>query len=404
VSLDLLLSEAFRVFDEVALKYRTFVLAFSGGKDSTATAILFYKWVKKRVELGERHLPRVVLLHNDTLSEIPEMEEWVEEFIRQYKEQLQRLGANVEVKIARPRSTETWYWRVFVRGYPAPTFNFRWCVDMLKIEPTGEALRRLTNYVLIVGARDDESGARAKSMKTRFGSCSGGGSCLGAYFTSSNDIPKAAPIRFWSYDFVWAFLKAQKEFNIDKLIELYKGIARGGSVGGRYGCWHCTLVTRQAANYYREEYLYAEAIRLLYRAISDIGELFRIRKNQGYSRWGPINELGRAILFHAIPTAEELAGKRIFYGLDKAMVGLHTLRKIFYIMSDEDADKLIKLTDPTDRRVPLARLRDLAAHAHQLESAINQLRHYLNSQNHKDPKINNKITEILNRILTKNKN
>jgi len=256
----------------------------------------------------------------------------------------------------------------------------------------------MTNYVLIVGTRDDESSTRAKSMKTRFGSCSSGGSCLGVYFTRSNDIPKAAPLRFWSYDFVWAFLMTQKEFNIDRLVELYRRIVLGGSVGGRYGCWHCTLVIRQAANYYREEYLYAEAIRLLYRAISNIGELFRVRKNQGYSRWGAINELGRAILFNAIPIAEELAGKRIFYGLDKATVKSHTLREIFYVMNVKDADKLIKTTDPTDRRVPLARLRDLTTHAHQLESAIRQLRHYLRSQNHKDQKAVDMVIEILSRI------
>jgi len=64
---------------------------------------------------------------------------------------------------------------------------------------------------------------------------------------------------------------------VGKLVELYRGLASSGLLGGRYGCWHCTLVVRQAANYYREEYLYAEAIRLMYRAVSDLAELFRER-------------------------------------------------------------------------------------------------------------------------------
>lgn len=346
--------EAFKAFDEAFLKYKTFILAFSGGKDSTTVAILLYKWAK---EVRPKGL-KVVVLHNDTLSEIPEMEEWVDYFLRQYKEKMSEIGVKVKVIYAMPRATETWYWRVFVRGYPAPTFNFRWCVDLLKIEPTLAELKNREGIV-IVGARDDESGARAKSMKTRFGSCSGGGSCLGAYFTNHNDIPKLAPIRFWSYDDVWLYLKTQRDFDVSRLVELYRGLARGGSLGGRYGCWHCTLVKVQAANYYREEYLYAEAVRIIYRAVSDKPE-FRTPKSTGYSKLGPLNALGRSIVLNAIRAAEELAGRRIFYGLDKARVYGYTLREIFYEIDPEEADRIIARADATDRRIPVSQLRNVA--------------------------------------------
>ncbi len=46
--------DAFRVFDEAALKFRTFVLAFSGGKDSTAVAVLLYRWLAERARRGEK--------------------------------------------------------------------------------------------------------------------------------------------------------------------------------------------------------------------------------------------------------------------------------------------------------------------------------------------------------------
>jgi DNA sulfur modification protein DndC len=385
--------DAFRVFDEAALKFRTFVLAFSGGKDSTAVAILLYRWLAERARRGEK-LPNVVLLHNDTLSEIPEMEEWVKYFVSQFKERVEKLGVKLRAIFARPRATETWYWRVFVRGYPAPTFNFRWCVEILKIEPTDSSLSRYKNYVLVVGARDEESGARSKSMKERFGVCTGGGSCLGVYFTSNNDIPKVAPIRFWSYEMVWAFLKAQKDFDVGRLVELYRGLASSGSLGGRYGCWHCTLVVRQAANYYREEYLYAEAVRLIYRAVSDLAELFRERKNSGYSRWGPLNPLGRAVVFNALRTAEELAGRRIFYGLDKARIRDLILRKIFYEMDPEKADRVIAQADPTDRRVPVAALRDLSRHEG-LRTALEMLNAYFASRNHRGEAADKALREIL---------
>ena len=350
---------------------------------------------------GEK-TPHIVLLHNDTLSEIPEMEEWVDDFVKQFKDNLLRLGVKLRVVFARPKATETWYWRVFVRGYPASTFNFRWCVDMLKIEPTEKALRSYRSHVVVVGSRDEESGARARSMASRFGSCTGGGSCLGAYFTVSNDIPKIAPIRFWSYEMVWAFLKAQRDFDVEKLFNLYRGLASSGSLGGRYGCWHCTLVTRQAANYYRREYLYAEAVRLIYKAVSDLASLFRERKEGGYSRWGPLNPLGRAIIFNAVKASEELAGRPIFYGLDKARIWALTLRRIFYQMSPEKADRIIAKIDPTPRRVPVAHLRDLSRHK-DVAVAIETLRLHIASTNHRGEEIDKALDDILMQLKrTKN--
>ena len=38
----------FYVFDELAKKFDRFVLMYSGGKDSTAVAILMYQWARIR--------------------------------------------------------------------------------------------------------------------------------------------------------------------------------------------------------------------------------------------------------------------------------------------------------------------------------------------------------------------
>ncbi|AET32836.1 phosphoadenosine phosphosulfate reductase family protein [Pyrobaculum ferrireducens] len=347
------LEEPFRAFDEAYLKYRTFVLAFSGGKDSTAVAVLFYKWLKER---GVRDV-EVVLLHNDTLSEIPDMETWARYFMDQFEEKMKSIGIAVRRIVAAPSPLNTWYWRVYVRGYPASTFNFRWCVDLLKVEPTMRALKELRDYILVVGSRDEESAARAKSMQVRFGKCMREGSCLGAYFAVNNDIPKVAPIRFWSLEDVWRFLKTQRDFDVKPLLRLY---LFNGNMGVRYGCWHCTLVKRQWGNYIDDRFLYAEAVRVLYRVVSDM-ETLRTPKSGGYSRLGPINALGRSIIFNAVRRAEELGGE-MFYGLN-IEVQLHklhyTLRVIFYELSEKLADDIISALDPTDRRVSIHNLRDL---------------------------------------------
>jgi len=382
--------EAFKAFDEAYLKYHTFVLAYSGGKDSTVAAILFYKWVKAR-GIGDIN---VVLLHNDTLSEIHDMEMWALYFMQQFEEKMKRLGIKAVRVIASPSPTETWYWRVFIRGYPASTFNFRWCVDLLKVEPTFHVLRRLDNYILVVGSRDEESAARAKSMQNRFGSCMKEGSCLGVYFAVNNDVPKIAPIRFWSLEEVWHYLRAEKEFDISPIFRLY---LLNGNLGVRYGCWHCTLVKRQWGNYIDERYLYAEAVRILYRVVSDMEEL-RTPKNSGYSRLGPLNALGRSVIFNAVKIAEEL-GSKIFYGLDvevKYGKEAFTLRQLFYQLYERKADRVIAALDPTDRRIPISQLRNLKSHVG-WKDALNAINEHV-KRKHIDEKVKEKVFEILNEM------
>lgn len=344
-------TEAFKVFDEAYTRSRRFILAYSGGKDSTVVAILLYKWILER---GLRDL-EVVILHNDTMSEILPMEAWARKFMHEYTARMEKLGIETIREIATPKPTDTFYWRVFVRGYPASTFNFRWCVELLKISPTRRALAKYSDYILIVGSRDEESGARAKSMRVRFGSCMSTGSCIGAYFTMNNDIPKVAPIRFWSTEEVWGFLKAQRDFDVADLINLY---LFNGNMDTRYGCWHCTLARVQQGLYMKPEYLYIEALRILYRAISDTAEL-RVPKATGYSRLGPLNEVGKSIIYNAVPIIEEITGK-FFYGLDEVRINGVTLRELFYELPSEITDDIIRKIDDTERRTPTMILRNAA--------------------------------------------
>ncbi|MEM0468667.1 MAG: phosphoadenosine phosphosulfate reductase family protein, partial [Pyrobaculum sp.] len=65
----------FHIFDELAKRFDRFVLAYSGGKDSTAVAILLYQWIKER-----RPSVDVTMMYGDTLSEINTMEAWARQF------------------------------------------------------------------------------------------------------------------------------------------------------------------------------------------------------------------------------------------------------------------------------------------------------------------------------------
>lgn len=342
----------YSVFNEAAKRYRNFVVAYSGGKDSTATAIYLYRWVA-----SEKPKITVTLLYNDTLSEVSALERWVNYFMSEYIRKA-REHVDISQKIVTPEPVKTFYWRVFVRGYPAPTFVFRWCVDHLKLDPMVKEMKGLKDAVLVTGQRDEESGARAASMKRSFGVCQPG-SCLGAFFSQDGEVPKIAPIRFWTTREVWEFLLRQREFDVEPLVRLY-GLDKNTltAPGGRFGCWHCTLVKVHSAVFFEDKsYAYIEALRLIYKAISDIKE-FRTPKFKGYSSLGPLTPLARAIIYHLIPIVEEKSKHR-FYGLDTAVVGGKTLREIFYEMREEEADALILKHDSTERWVGIKRLKEI---------------------------------------------
>ena len=343
----------FSPFREAARRYTHFVVAYSGGKDSTATAIYLYHWLKE-----DQPNIEVSLLYNDTLSEVNPLESWVRSFMSQFREKASKY-VEVKTRIARPEALKTFFWRVYVRGYPAPTFVFRWCVDHLKLEPLLKEVKNLKGAVVVTGQRDEESGARAASMKKMYGSCLPG-SCAGAFFAIDGEVPKLAPIRFWTTRDVWHFLLyEQSYFDIEPLVSLYM-LDRNTltSAGGRFGCWHCTLVKTHSALFFGgKSYGYVEALRLIYKAVSDIKDL-RVPKTGGYSKLGPLTPLARSIVYNLVPIVEEKSGHR-FYGLDETYIGGATLREIFYIMPEEKADRVVRSVDDTNRWIGMRHLRNI---------------------------------------------
>jgi len=339
----------YKVFDEALTKYSKIVLAYSGGKDSTVLAILFYKWLMLRNIKGLN----VVLLHNDTLSEINPMEMWARHFMNEYSKRLSLIGNNVEIRIIVPDAIDTFYWRVFVRGYPAPTYNFRWCVNLLKMKPAKRSLHD-DDAVLLTGIRESESSTRAGIVKRSYGSCPLGPSKCLAYYLQINEsnITKISPLRDWQTADVFEYLRHEKDFDVSELLRLYD------CDGARFGCWHCTLATVQwGLQVLSNNYLYFDMLRLIYRRISDIPEL-RLRKNTGYSKLGALNHIARSIIFHAINIAEELSNIKL-YGLDEIKVHNITLRELFYKINAKEANKIIKTIDNTDKFINIEKIRKL---------------------------------------------
>jgi len=110
------------------------IVAFSGGKDSTALAL----------RLAERgHLFR--LLHTATGNELPQVRTHIEAVAKATDSELIDLNA--------PTLSEL----IDEQGC-LPNWRMRWCTRMIKIEPCAQWLSTHPDAVLAVGLRSDEEG------------------------------------------------------------------------------------------------------------------------------------------------------------------------------------------------------------------------------------------------------
>ncbi|MDS0257479.1 phosphoadenosine phosphosulfate reductase family protein [Thermoplasmatales archaeon AK] len=361
------IAKVFEVFDKSIEDGEKVTLAFSGGKDSTTLALLFYEWIKLKQDISLE----ITLLHNDTSSEIDLMEQWARNFMDDYKRRIEESTANrvkVSLDIKTPKAIDTFYWRMLIRGYPAPSFNFRWCVHLLKEKP---AKLDSVEGKLFTGLREAESSERKNLMRKKYGnSCSASpGGCMAYYYSSEGKGNKIAPFRDWEDADVWNFLlryRKRGDFNISPLFTLYP------NPKVRYGCWHCTLASVQWGLHTLGSGLeYFEAVRILYRKFSDLPYL-RIKKTTGYSKLGPLNATGRSIMLNLISAAEELSNNRL-YGLDYNKLDGVSLREILFDMDAAEATKFIRKFDtniPEYRYVKISRVRDISKNKRTVLRAI----------------------------------
>lgn len=382
-SLSEVVEKSLRVFELILEKYRNrpLIFSFSGGKDSTTLILLFLEWAYSRPSVSKKleNVP-IYILFNDTYSELLHLRELAvhgfrEFFYREFK----KVGLeHVTFHITLPEAVDNFYWRMFLRGYPAPTFKFRWCVELLKIKPTRNFLEKLKRersvpLILFSGVRKDESAYRSKAIDRR--AVSQESVLLNSEIIG---VVKVAPLIHWSEMHVWKYLThfldsygdGRCKDLIANLLKLYgihvmsEEIRKSFNGSSRYGCWHCTLAKYHygicvLAREFSSKYLYLEAVRILYRIVSDISEL-RENKNWGYSRKGALSVEARALLYHLLNVVEEIiAGNsgRLFYALDEiklqgnghTRIPLRELLKKIYI--DLDVSIVQKLDKAAYRKM-----------------------------------------------------
>ena len=261
---------------------RPWVIGYSGGKDSSAVMTLVY-FALLGLKPEDRHKP-VFVVASDTLVETPMVVDHVDKSLKLIEEGARREGLPITSHKVVPKSNNTFWANLLGKGYPAPTRNFRWCTERMKIDPVSTFIKeRVSEYdevIVVLGSRSQESASRAQVIKKH----KIDGSDL-AVHTTLNNAFIYTPIDTWSVDDVWKILRlchlkteetpyGTKNKWLDKydlewenpwggknlvLWNLYKDSSGQGECplvidettpscgNSRFGCWTCTVVTKDRA-------------------------------------------------------------------------------------------------------------------------------------------------------------
>jgi DNA sulfur modification protein DndC len=240
------------------------IIGYSGGKDSTATLQLIWLALKDLPDEGRSKAVHVI--STDTLVENPVVSSWVRKSLEEMGRAAIAQGVPVRPKLLHPRVEETFWVNLIGRGYPAPRHKFRWCTERLKIKPSNRFISDVVTQngeaVLVLGARSEESQARAKVLKQNEELREGLWYSSRRKLSPSRTLPGCliyTPVENWTSDDIWMFLTQVKNpwgHNNRDLLGMYAGASADGecplvvdtstpSCGdSRFGCWVCTLVEK----------------------------------------------------------------------------------------------------------------------------------------------------------------
>jgi DNA sulfur modification protein DndC len=234
---------------------RPWVVGYSGGKDST-TALQMIWIALSQLDAAKLKKP-VYIIASDTLVETPKIVEYIDESLDRMNEAARRFGLPFSAHKVQPEVNDTFWVNLIGRGYPAPSKRFRWCTDRMKIAPANKfIIDQVTRYgevVVVLGVRKAESATRAQVMSLH--------RIRGTQLARHSSLQHAfvyAPIEDLEVGDVWNYLLQVPSpwgNNNRDLVTLYRNAQAGEcplvvdkstpSCGNsRFGCWVCTVVTR----------------------------------------------------------------------------------------------------------------------------------------------------------------
>lgn len=230
-------------------------IAWSGGKDSTATLTL----IIALIESGDIKRPKTLtVFYADTRQELPPL------YIAalQIMAKLRKLG--IDLQVVRAPLDKRFLVYILGRGVPPPNNNtLRWCTRQIKVDPMTAALEQRLNELdgtalMITGVRQGESAIRDRRIEM---SCSkDGAECGQGWYQKllpdakgiNGRLATLAPILHWRVCLVWDWLKIYAPmaryggWNTEALADAYGG-DEAEEVNARTGCTGCPLTEKDTA-------------------------------------------------------------------------------------------------------------------------------------------------------------
>jgi len=245
------------IYEEIRTVYqsdnRPWILGFSGGKDSTCMVQLVWYAISQLPQ--EKRQKKIFVISSDTLVESPKIVEQLTTTLDKMEKAAKEQELPVSTNLVRPILEDTFWVNLIGLGYPAPSSQFRWCTDRLKIKNADRFINeRVSEYgeaIVCLGTRKSESGSRQQLMNLY--------EIKGSLLSRHSKFPQTyvyTPIRDFTTEDVWNYLLQNKNpwgANNRDLLTLYQDANAGEcplvvdastpSCGNsRFGCWVCTVV------------------------------------------------------------------------------------------------------------------------------------------------------------------
>ncbi len=306
---------------------RPWVVAYSGGKDSTLVLQLVYEML---LTLTPEQQKPVHIISSDTRVEAPNIEEYLRSSLMHLEQHAQSSRLDLSVHLVKPEIEEGFWSLIIGKGYPPPNRWFRWCTTKLKIKPVRKVIDDITagygSVILLIGTRKAESSNRSRQIENRQYNSRG--------LNQHTEIPNALvlqPIMHWSTDDVWEYLfthnPAPWNFDHDRMLALYRQANSGEcpvitdldtpSCGGsRFGCWTCTVVKEDKSmkgfiDTGDEWMTPLYAFRLWLKALHDKDELRNQYRRNDQPGLGPFNSEARKMILDELLKTELIVGKQL---------------------------------------------------------------------------------------------
>ncbi|WDZ97937.1 phosphoadenosine phosphosulfate reductase family protein [Herbaspirillum sp. WKF16] len=229
------------------------VVAWSGGKDSSATLTLL-TWL---IDSGKVPAPqRLTVLYADTRQELPPLAVAAQEIMECLTER------NIAHRTVRAPLEQRFLPYILGRGVPPPNNNtLRWCTRQIKVDPMTAAIAEVLGdgtALVITGVRQGESAIRDRRIEM---SCSkDGAECGQGWYQQAlpeskgvrGRIATLAPLLHWRVCHVWEWLRywaPKQEFGewpTEIIADAYGG-DEAEEINARTGCIACPLAQEEKA-------------------------------------------------------------------------------------------------------------------------------------------------------------